>query len=388
MAKNIVIYYGDLIYSFNGKYYCKPGLGRFIDEMSTKYKKIFYTTTIEESSFENISNYYQIKANNILYQNVPNNNSFLASVKNRSKINKTLKKNMKEWKEAILYLRWPTPNVYNVYKLAHRNKMRVFLHVVKDPYTIVKGTTKYKGIKRIFALIYSKLEENKIKKIMKSTPTIINGNAQRRLYTKKTNVLELISATLNKEEIVLERTYNKTNKKILYVGVLKEEKGVDILLDVYKTLLTKYEKIELNIVGDGPEKKFLENKAKELSISDKVYFHGYVPLGYELKKLYLESDLFVLPSRSEGTPRVLIEAMSFGLPIVASNVGGVPFTIKHGYNGLLSNDKADFIENILLLIKDSAIRRTIVSNGYKTSTNNTIESFVNKIYTFINNNGE
>ena len=387
MSKNIVIYYGDLIYAVNGKYYCKPGLGRFIDEISTKYKKVFYTTTIEESSLENISNYYQIKSDNIVYQNVPNNNSFVASVKNRSKINKTLKKHMKEWEDAIVYLRWPTPNVIKVYKLSTKNNLKVILHIVGDPYTIVKETSKYRGLKRILALTYSKLQEKQIKKIIKNTPTVVNGNAQRRMYNKNNNVLELISATIDKKEIVYSRKYNQNKTKLLYVGALKEEKGIERLLDAFKIMLSKDVNFELNIVGDGPQKDELISKTKELQISDNVKFHGYVPLGEKLMNVYLSNDIFVLPSLSEGTPRVLLEAMAFGLPVIASNVGGIPFTIKNDVNGFLFDDVDSLIKKVFLVKDNQEIRMSLIKNGYLTVENNTLEVFVNKIINFIIESG-
>jgi glycosyltransferase involved in cell wall biosynthesis len=89
---------------------------------------------------------------------------------------------------------------------------------------------------------------------------------------------------------------------------------------------------KLELVGDGPRLREAQDQAAGLGISDRVHFCGYLP---ETVKLLSRSAIFVLSSRSEGFPRSILEGMRAGLPVVASNVGGVPEAVIDGVTGIL-----------------------------------------------------
>jgi glycosyltransferase involved in cell wall biosynthesis len=93
-------------------------------------------------------------------------------------------------------------------------------------------------------------------------------------------------------------------------------------------------------------------------------------------------DLFVLPTLpGEGVPRVLLEAMAAGLPIVASDVAGVPSLIADGVNGLLvpPGDPAAIADALDRLLRDGALRRQVVENGFTLARAHTTEAHANKI---------
>ena len=97
-------------------------------------------------------------------------------------------------------------------------------------------------------------------------------------------------------------------------------------------------------IGDGEEKLRLESRAKELGINEKVFLLGR--LEYNLIPTYMYySDILILPSIEEGVGRVLLEAMSMNLPIVASNVGGIPLVIDNNKDGLLFEVAGDNAES-------------------------------------------
>lgn len=106
---------------------------------------------------------------------------------------------------------------------------------------------------------------------------------------------------------------DRTRPQVLFVGNLVPVKQVDLLLDAMADL-----DADLTIIGDGPMRKSLEDRA-----NGRTRFLGAMPLA-ELPRYYHAADLFVLPSRSEGVPNVLLEASACGVPWVASNVGGIP----------------------------------------------------------------
>lgn len=116
-----------------------------------------------------------------------------------------------------------------------------------------------------------------------------------------------------------------TGLNLLFVGRLDRNKGVGFLIDALAILqVTTGTRLSLDIIGDGPERSSLERQVAERHLEDRVRFAGHVG-GSALKGRYLAADVLVLPSLSEGIPKVLLEAMSFSLVIVATRVGGVPW---------------------------------------------------------------
>lgn len=122
---------------------------------------------------------------------------------------------------------------------------------------------------------------------------------------------------------------------LLYVGRLAGEKGLYDLIDAVDELRKDGYSVFLHIVGDGPEAEGLQKRVADVSLEERVIFHGFVPRGESLWSKYDEADLFVLPSYTEGFPRVVGEAMARGLPVVTTDVGGIPDLIDNGDNGIL-----------------------------------------------------
>jgi glycosyltransferase involved in cell wall biosynthesis len=118
----------------------------------------------------------------------------------------------------------------------------------------------------------------------------------------------------------------------------------------------------LVMVGDGPERERLKALCRELGVTDLVVFAGTtadVPVYYSL------ADVFVLPSRSEGSPNVLLEAMASGTAVVATAVGGVPEVVRSGDNGLLvpANDVNALAGGIAELSIDQELRQRLGRSG-------------------------
>lgn len=125
----------------------------------------------------------------------------------------------------------------------------------------------------------------------------------------------------------------KENKfRIGYIGRLSEEKGVRFLINSIPALKKVIPNVKVIIAGTGPLEDELKKLAKRKGIEDSVSFTGQVANAFEVLK---DLDLFVLPSRSEGCPIVVLEAMAMGLPVVATNAGGTPELLVDGETGLL-----------------------------------------------------
>ena len=107
--------------------------------------------------------------------------------------------------------------------------------------------------------------------------------------------------------------------RIGFVGRLTAEKGADVLVDALPHVAAAAAAV--SIIGDGPERPALEARTAALGVAARVRWHGLVPDAGRLLRAF---DVFVLSSRTEGTPIALFEAMAAGVPIVATRVGGVP----------------------------------------------------------------
>lgn len=120
--------------------------------------------------------------------------------------------------------------------------------------------------------------------------------------------------------------------RLLFIGRLDAMKGIDVLLEAVALLIAQRQGVTCDIVGNGPLKDDLEKKAAALGIGHAVHFAGE---RLQVGPFFDRAGCFILPSRSEGMPNVILEAMASGLPVIATAVGGIPDIIHHGRNGLL-----------------------------------------------------
>jgi len=164
-----------------------------------------------------------------------------------------------------------------------------------------------------------------------------------------------------------------------YVGRLSDEKGVQYLIEAGMLLMETGMPCKILIIGDGPKRKELEDMVKMKGLEDNIIFTGFQTNIEEWMSLL---DIFVLPSLTEGTPMALLEAMAFGLPVVASDVGGIPEIIDSGENGILvpaaNPDKIE--EAISTICKDNYFRTKLSEMAKKTIRSKfNINEWVNKI---------
>ncbi len=149
---------------------------------------------------------------------------------------------------------------------------------------------------------------------------------------------------------------------IAVVGRLSREKGIDIAIDVHAAVLRTHPSARLLIVGEGPERSRLEADIARLGIGHAVEWLGHVD---DTAPVYRRSAVLLLPSRSEGLPNVVLEAMAHGIPVVAAAVGGVPEIVRDGANGFLvtSGDAAAMAARIVALLRDPSARREVGRRG-------------------------
>jgi N-acetyl-alpha-D-glucosaminyl L-malate synthase BshA len=150
---------------------------------------------------------------------------------------------------------------------------------------------------------------------------------------------------------------SKNEVLIIFVGYLDTFKGVFELINAFCRITKKYQNVKLLIVGGGPKREELGIKVSDLGLSKFIIFTGKVSQEM-IQEYYQMADIFVLPSHTEGLPLVVVEAMSCGLPVVVSNVGGSPEIVKNGENGFLvspGNEK-DLFTKLEILVSHDELR--------------------------------
>ena len=149
-----------------------------------------------------------------------------------------------------------------------------------------------------------------------------------------------------------------------FIGRFHAQKGIDVLLKAFEKIEKSKMNVRLMLVGDGTLRKKIWKQSQTLGNDNRVLFTG---IRKDIPLILSSLDIFVLPSRWEGLPLVLLEAMAAGLPIVATAVGGIPEVVVDGETGFLvpPEDPEALASAITRLIEDSVLRKKFGKAGYK-----------------------
>ncbi len=166
----------------------------------------------------------------------------------------------------------------------------------------------------------------------------------------------------SKENLRKEFDFTPDDLLIGTVGNLRAIKGQKYLVQAVPEILFKDGRAKVVLIGSGEEQENLRKLAAQLHISDKIKFLGYRENAGQLIGM---SDVFALPSLSEGFPNVLLEAIVAGIPVVATNAGGIPEIVRHGKEALLVNPAgvSGLAAGILQFAEQPELRSTLVKNA-------------------------
>lgn len=148
---------------------------------------------------------------------------------------------------------------------------------------------------------------------------------------------------------------------VVFCGRLVANKGVAELL----LAIAKVPRATLLVIGDGPQRGKLELMARELGIMNRTEFRGWLPTQADVLRAIRSAKMLVMNSTSEGGPRVSLEAMAAGVPVISTKVGVMPDVLIDGGNGLFTNGKPDDLaEKINQLIQNPELRTRMGSNAH------------------------
>lgn len=215
---------------------------------------------------------------------------------------------------------------------------------------------KYFFVKFLYKNFYNNYDQIIVQSDDMYNDLVDNFSIKTSKITKINNPVDFdfIKKKLESDEVIYKL---EGNLKLLVAGRLTFQKGFDLLLKE----LSNIESVDyhLTILGDGEDRDSLMSLSKDLSIESRVSFLGNVDNPYAYMKL---SDLFILSSRFEGFPNVVLESLSCGCPVLANNcLGGINEIIQEGINGeVFSYDKRNFSEKLNAAINNNYNREKVV----------------------------
>jgi glycosyltransferase involved in cell wall biosynthesis len=158
-------------------------------------------------------------------------------------------------------------------------------------------------------------------------------------------------------------------RRFLYVGHLEKVKRVDLIICALNSVSNRLPSGWMfEIVGDGPEMPALMELARKWRLQSHIMFHGRVPWGEPMFRLYRNSDLFLMASTSEGASRALMEAMAFGLPSISTNVGSAPELLDPRVLVGVGNTK-DYAQVIAAVATDPKLMTELSRENFQRSQN-------------------
>lgn len=244
---------------------------------------------------------------------------------------------------------------------------KISMQLVGDPYDVFSSGVggKFSPFLKIFFTRLTKY----ITKHSDITSYVTEYSLQKK-YPPKDRAFQLSFSDVNLEPRVFNEEnirnanlYTKDIIKFLMVGSLEQRyKGFDIALKAIN-LLEIDKDIEISIIGDGIYLEELKELAIELGLNQSIIYKGKIS-HEQVLQLMTEADIFLMPSRTEGLPRALIEAMAMGAPAIGSNVGGIPELLDKAFI-FTSENYGELSKVILKLINSSEIKQISKSNMNK-----------------------
>ena len=250
-------------------------------------------------------------------------------------------------------------------------------------------STRIRGWKRVPAVALVRLLDGMYRTLARRLPVTVQGAELGDRYGgDRPKLLTMSESIVRRRDLVAgppQRPWPE-QLELLTVGRLEPEKNPLLLLEALARLhADEPNRYRLTWVGRGPLEQTVRLRASELAIEHLIEFHGYVAFDQGLLDLYRRADIFVHVSLTEGMPKVLIEALASGTPIVATDVGGVRAAMRDGSVALLvpPDDLEALVHAVRAVADDPGLRETLVTSGLELAQELTIEAQASRVVRFI-----
>lgn len=362
-----------VFYQNGGEFYTNGGYGLYLEQMCQSFDSVVMLCKLRKGVPP--AGFYRVDHQNLEIVTVPALPSELGAIVVQPLV---FFKGLSMMKKCdVVHARMPDWNGITGACVSRLSGVPCFHQIIDDWYGNAMSIPLKKSFGlgaglRIALLIYDWLER------LVSRGQLVFAQGQLS-YDKHANACErhlVLSSAHRDEEISTVRDKCVGEQvKLLAVGRLQDVKNHEMLIRAMPEIRAFDPRCELTILGEGKKRDQLQSLAEQLGLSDVVSMPGNLPHD-KLWSEYDAADLFILPSRSEGTPKVVLEAMARGCPVIASSVGGVPSAVKHMQSGLLfeSNQQDQMTEMIQLMLKDELLRRHCQIKALEFSKFHTLEA--------------
>lgn len=368
------IHHHDIAYTDNvGRIWLTAGIGRWVEVLSNYFKEIHLL--LHESSFRLPRQDTSIERENVILESLGPPGRYWDYIKRIRRIRQVCQRVGRQ--TDGLLIRGLTPRQYTIWKNTP---------VPQKAFLLVRSPKQSRLIKfsasDILSVVRNKQREYEFGQMAKNNTLLLANsplhvNEIKQIYRKNAFFVPTNTIKVSEFAPLLVRPISKPIK-LLYCGRLNMMKGLRELFQAVANLNQQEQIVELDLVVALIEPVFfqLQELASQLGIVDKIHWRGYKPYGPELFRFYLNADVFVLPTYTEGFPRVLWEAAANCCPIVTTAVGGIPALWKHEEHGLLipPKDVDALVLSLQRMFTDVDLRTRLVKQAYQHALSYSVEA--------------
>lgn len=362
----------------NNKYYLPYTHWIYLNEIVKYYDRVVLLSPVFRGSSETHL-FQEIEFNNIEVYELPFSKNYLGAVRYFLSYLRAYQKISKNIN--VGYARYPVP--FGWLQYFYFKKKRRIIHFVGDPIDTIVNNPNLSHVKKGLYKFFFKPEHNLYLEACNGADVYTNGShLAEKLLKSGIQAKALVSSTLNDNDFYFDE--NKIlgdTPKIIYVGYLRKAKGVETVIKSFGLLQKKFPNAILKIVGHGEMESELQNLVKDLNI-DNVYFLGHIDNRNDLNNLLRSCDIFAFASLSEGSPRVILEAMANGLAIVSTPVGSLPSTFVADKEIIFSkyNNEIDFANRLIEISSNEVKFNNLRKNSYNRVKEYKIDNFLKQIF--------
>lgn len=351
----------------------------YLEYVLKMYNKVYLVTPLFNVEHPS-NNFYQIQDERLYLIALPPYTSFLSAQLKCVSFVKTICSLTSD----VIYCRVPDPFSWLPSFLTSK---KIIMHFVGDTIDATRKNEKWIFWKKWIMIAGYMPEYLFTLFAARKSRVYTNGyHLKNKLLRWGINPIAVISSTVSESD--LHEPLSLLPQKCLtlcYVGYLRYAKGIHTLMRLIKDLHRGNITFLFHIVGEGEMMSQLQQLIQELDISENVLLHGHVDNRQQLNRILRNSDLFIFPSLSEGSPRVVIEAMAQGVPVIATPVGSLPTTFSHGKEIYFFefHDHMQLLALIKTYIENPSFFVEVRNRAYEiVKTKYTKEVFLNQIFSY------
>jgi glycosyltransferase involved in cell wall biosynthesis len=217
-------------------------------------------------------------------------------------------------------------------------------------------------------------------------PVVVVGPELARRYGRSRRLMTLVVSHIEDDDLAAAAARNGEwtgTIRLLSVGRLEGEKNPLLLADVLARVSEDDPRWRLVVCGEGPLRAQLEDRLRQLHVEDRADIKGYVPIDGGLRELYRSSDALVHLSWTEGFPAAVLEALGAGLPVVATNVGGIPALAGNAALLIPPGDADGAARALRALADDPSLRRRLRAAGIEVARAHTRDAECRRVARFL-----